>query len=134
TEKTLVVSGLEDEQAALAMALAMASTAEVSGAAHLPIAVSGRFSEKGLGDQPRTVLRIEGFGPSVAYRTEFLSRLMQAHGAVDVLEEAPSRILWREIRDCRPFADGTQAPVWRVSVAPSEGHRLVDAFRRAAGA
>jgi glycolate oxidase FAD binding subunit len=82
----------------------------------------------------RTVLRIEGFGPSVDYRFDLLSRLLKPHGTTEAIEKEQSRAFWRDIRDCRPFADGTQAPVWRVSVASTEGHRIVDAFRRAAGA
>ena len=42
--------------------------------------------------------------------------------------------LWRDIRDCAPFADGTEKPVWRVSMAPSEGHQMVLALRMEAGA
>lgn len=134
TERTLAIAGLDDAQAAAAMAEAMGSDGEVSGAAHLPEGVIGRFLDGGFSGGPRTVLRVEGFGPSVAYRVERLGRRMKAHGAVEVLEEAQSRRLWREIRDCRPFADGTDAPVWRVSMAPMAGHRMLDAFRRAAGA
>ncbi|MCT7373912.1 glycolate oxidase subunit GlcE [Chelativorans salis] len=134
TEKTLAVTGLYDAEAAAAMAEAMGSSAEVSGAAHLPEGVVGRFLQGGFSGGARTVLRVEGVGPSVAYRIDLLSRLLKPHWAVEVIEEEESRLLWREIRDCRPFADGTEAPVWRVSIAPTEGHRMVDAFRRAAGA
>src|SRR5690606_19293263 len=31
--------------------------------------------------------------------------------------------------DCRPFADGGDRPVWRVSMAPTDGHRMVMALR-----
>ncbi|WP_159589643.1 glycolate oxidase subunit GlcE [Chelativorans xinjiangense] len=134
TEKTLAVTGLDDAEAAAAMAGAMGSSAEVSGAAHLPEGVVGRFLKGGLSGGAKTVLRVEGVGPSVAYRIDLLTRLMKPHGAVEVIEEKRSRTLWREIRDCLPFADGTEAPVWRVSMAPTQGHRMVDAFRRAAGA
>ncbi|WEX08471.1 FAD-binding protein [Chelativorans sp. AA-79] len=134
TEKTLVVTGLDDAQAASAMAEAMGSSGEVSGAAHLPVTVIGRVLDGALSPEARTVLRVEGIGPSVDYRLDLLARLLGPHGAVDILEEEESRILWREIRDCRPFADGTPAPVWRISMAPTEGYKLVDAFRRAAGA
>lgn len=134
TEKTLAVKGLDDAQAASAMAEAMGSSGEVSGAAHLPEGVIGRLVGGGLSGGARTVLRVEGFGPSVDYRIDLLSRLLKPFGEAEVLEAENSRTLWREIRDCAPFADGTESPVWRVSVAPGVGHRLVDAFRRAAGA
>ncbi len=80
------------------------------------------------------MLRVEGFGPSVAYRIDLLARLLGGYGTIGTLEGDASRRLWREVRDCQPFADGTPAPVWRVSVTPSRGHELVDAYRRAAGA
>src|SRR5690606_55567 len=41
--------------------------------------------------------------------------------------------LWRDIRDVKPYADGTQKPLWRVSVTPTMGHQLVAALRLAAG-
>ncbi|MDZ5698933.1 glycolate oxidase subunit GlcE [Chelativorans sp. M5D2P16] len=134
TEKTLVVAGLSDAEAAAAMAEATGSSAEISGAAHLPEGVVGRFLEGGLKGAARTVLRLEGFAPSVDYRLDLLARLMKPYGSVETIEEGQSRVLWRDIRDCLPFADATPAPVWRVSMAPTEGHKMVDAFRRAAGA
>jgi len=134
TEKTLAITGLDDAQAAAAMSEAMGSSAEVSGAAHLPVSVASRFLEGVFSHEARTVLRVEGVGPSVAYRIDLLSRLMKPHGRMEILEEDQSRLLWREIRDCHAFADGTEAAVWRVSMAPTEGHKMVDAFRRAAGA
>lgn len=133
TEKTLLVNGLDDHQAAAAMAQAMGSSAEVSGAAHLPEGVVGRFLDRALAGSAKTALRLEGIGPSVDYRLNQLSRLLRNHGIGDVLETEQSRTLWREIRDCHPFSDGTSAPIWRVSVAPTIGPVLVDTIRRAAG-
>jgi glycolate oxidase FAD binding subunit len=61
-------------------------------------------------------------------------RLFKDAGEIEEIEEVASRRIWREIRDCMPFADGSQKPVWRVSIAPSEGHRLVMALRMQAAA
>ncbi|UUP18469.1 FAD-binding protein [Nitratireductor thuwali] len=133
TERTFVLAGLDDAGAAGAMAEAMGSSGEVSGAAHLPEGVVGRFFG-GAFSAASTVLRVEGFGPSVDYRIDLLARLLKPYGAGETIEADGSKRLWREIRDVAPFADGSNAPVWRVSVAPTVGHRLVDAFRRAAGA
>lgn len=133
TEKTLLLNGLDDHRAAEAMAEAMGSSAEVSGAAHLPEGVIGRFLSRALIGGAKTALRIEGVPPSVDYRIDQLTRLLRTHGIGEVLEAEQSRALWREIRDCHAFADGSKAPVWRVSVAPTIGPRLVDTIRRAAG-
>ncbi len=132
TEQTLVLRGLDDAAAAQAMALAMGSNAEVASAAHLPENVAPRVLGGALRGNAATLIRLEGFPASVAYRIQTLTRLFGGKG--DVLEDPQSRLLWREIRDCVPFADGSQRPVWRISVAPMQGHVLVDAFRRHAAA
>ena len=133
TEATLAVAGLDDAGAAATMAEALASSAEVSGAAHLPMLIAGRFLDGALGNDPLTVLRLEGFGPSVAARLALLRPMLGKAGDVIEIEAEQSRRLWREIRDCKPFADGTQKPIWRVSMAPGQGHRMLDALRREAG-
>lgn len=129
-EATLVLRGLSEAEAAHAMAVAMTSTGEVSAAAHLPETVVGKVLGGGLkGWRGATLLRLEGFAPSVAYRFDRLSALLAPLAAPERLDEAASRTLWREVRDCAPFADGTEKPVWRVSMAPSQGHRMVMALR-----
>ena len=130
SEATLVLRGLSEEEAAHAMALAMTSSGEVSAASHLPETVAGKVLSGGFkGWRGATLLRLEGFAPSVAYRFGELAKLLGDMAAPERLETDESRILWREIRDCVPFADGTQKPVWRVSVTPSQGHHMVMALR-----
>lgn len=133
TEVTLALRGLLDEQAAAAMAAALGSSGEVSGAAHLPEGVSGGMFGGALGGAAATLLRVEGFGPSVAYRARLLRELF-AGVAADEIGAAQSRALWREVRDCMPFTDGTERPVWRVSVAPAQAHGLALALRMQAPA
>jgi glycolate oxidase FAD binding subunit len=129
TEATLVLRGLDDGRAVEAMAVAMGSSGEVSAAAHLPELVAARVAGGALGKSSATLLRLEGFGPSVAYRGERLRALLGPYGASDELGADASRALWREVRDCIPFADGTEKPVWRVSMAPSQGWRMLGALR-----
>jgi glycolate oxidase FAD binding subunit len=133
TETTLVLRDLTDEQAANVMAHAMGSSAEVSGAAHLPVLVSGKVAGSTLSGSAATVLRMEGVAPSVAWRIDHLKDLLKAAGEMQEIGAEGSRALWREIRDCIPFAGGKKKPVWRVSMAPSQGHRMIDALRREAG-
>lgn len=133
TQATLVVSGLNDADAATVMARAMGSSAEVSGAAHLPESVRFRFLDGGLPDGPATVLRLEGFEQSVEYRLERLMAMLQSTGPCHRLGAEETEKLWREIRDVKPFQDGTERAVWRVSAAPSAGHQLVAALRLQAG-
>ncbi|MFS2153070.1 FAD-binding protein [Rhizobium sp. Rhizsp42] len=133
SEATIVISGLNDAEAANTMAAAMALPVEVSGAAHLPMTVAWTFLGNRLPEGEATVLRIEGLPASVATRAENLASAMSAFGPVAWLGEDDSATLWREIRDVKPYADGGPRPVWRVSVAPSVGHQLVAALRLETG-
>ncbi|SDA41719.1 glycolate oxidase subunit GlcE [Sinorhizobium sp. NFACC03] len=131
--ETIVVSELNDAEAAAVMAEAMAQTVEVSGAAHLPESVRGRFLDGGLPDGAATVLRLEGLEASVALRAEKLTNAVGRFGAVTRLDAIRTSRLWAEIRDVNPYADGTRKPLWRVSIAPSLGHQLVAALRLQTG-
>jgi glycolate oxidase FAD binding subunit len=127
TETTVALRRLDDERATAAMAAALGSSAEVSAAAHLPELLAARVSDGTLGSDPATLLRVEGFGPSVAYRVAMLSDLFGGH--TETFDADRSRAIWAEVRDAAPFADGMDRPVWRVSMAPSEGWKLVAALR-----
>ena len=133
TEETIIISGLNDAEAANAMAAAMALPVEVSGAAHLPLTVTWKFLGGKLPEGEATVLRIEGLPGSVDSRAAKLLSAMAPFGQAVRLDQAASRQLWQEIRDVAPYADGTARPVWRVSMAPSIGHQLVAALRLEAG-
>jgi len=125
TEATLVVSGLDDAQAAAAMAAALGSPFDISGAAHLPDHVASHFP--GLPDRrAATVLRIEGVAPSVAHRGEAIATLMQRFGERTLLGETESRALWRAVREVRAFAAPENAgrPLWRISTTPGLGHKI----------
>ena len=133
TEATVLVAGLDDARACAAMTAAMGSSCDVSGAAHLPDHVASWFD--GLPrSEASTVLRLEGFAPSVAHRRTTLAALMKSFGPVALLDEKNSRALWRGIRNVNPFtADAARArPLWRISVAPSRGHEIAAAITPAA--
>lgn len=110
TSATLVLHGLDDAGAVAAMARALGSPFEVSGAAHLPSDVER---------VPKTLVRIEGFAASVSYRAGALRRLLGGAGA-DLLEGAPAAQLWRGVRDAAFVAEPRAHAVWRVSIAPSK--------------
>jgi len=133
TQATVLVTGLDDVRACAAMAAAMASACDVSGAAHLPDHVASWFD--GLPKpEASTVLRLEGFAPSVAHRKEALAALLKVFGPVTLLDEDDSRTLWRSIRDVKPFSSEAvrKRPLWRISVAPSHGHEIARAITPAA--
>jgi glycolate oxidase FAD binding subunit len=133
TEATVLIHGLDDARACAAMAAAMGSAFDVSGAAHLPDHVASWFD--GL-PQPEatTALRLEGHAPSVAHREEMLAALMKPFGPVAILDREPSRALWRSIRELKPFAasPARERPLWRISVTPARGYELLRSITPAA--
>jgi glycolate oxidase FAD binding subunit len=133
TEASLVVEGLDDATAALAMAAAMGSPCDVSAAAHLPDHVASYFD--GL-PKPgaSTVLRLEGVAPSVKHRIVVLSALLKPFGPVALLDETESRLLWRTLRQVKPFAADAalDRPLWRISTSPAQGHAIAAAITPAA--
>lgn len=129
TETTLVVRGLLDDLAAAAMAVATGSSAEVSSAAHLPEGIAATVAGGLLGGDAATLIRLEGFGPSVAARLVHLKDLLRTAGPLQDIHHEQSRALWRDVRDCVPFADGGEQPVWRVSATPASAHAFVLALR-----
>ncbi len=133
TAATILVSGLNDAEAAAAMATAMSMSVEVSGAAHLPESVRGRFAGGALPEGAATALRLEGLSASVEVRAQKLAAAMAGFGPVARLDAEVTARLWREIRDAAPYADGTARPLWRVSVAPTAGQQLVAALRLETG-
>jgi glycolate oxidase FAD binding subunit len=129
TEETVLIRGLEPERAIEAMTAASGSACDISGAAHLPAEVVARIPSVGIAGAGGavTVLRIEGFAPSVAHRKGMLEAMLSPFGEVAALGATLSQSLWRAIRDVAPFAaarDGLEKPLWRVSTAPSRGAEL----------
>jgi glycolate oxidase FAD binding subunit len=115
TQATLVLHGLSDEAALSAMAAAMRSPFEVTGAAH---------GAGLLEDGPTTLLRIEGFETSVSYRVQALAGSLKSHGAhLSVVHEAASVPLWEKVRDVKTFA-ARDGDVWRVSCKATEAAAL----------
>ncbi|WP_298908244.1 glycolate oxidase subunit GlcE [uncultured Aliiroseovarius sp.] len=110
TETTLVGEGQTAVQAVESLSAALGSPFDVTGAAF----AGGK-----------TFVRIEGLEASVAYRAAEL-----ANGALagfQPVSGAASADIWTQIRDVSAFADRDGA-VWRISVKPSDGPRLVAAL------
>lgn len=118
TVATLAIHGPTGSEAANLMAAALGTSAEVSGAAHLPDGVAARAGVEG---GPVTLLRLEGFAVSVAARLDRLRAALSGAPETSVLDEARSTAVWKQIRDVAPFA-GSSKPLWKISVAPMAGH------------
>ncbi len=112
TSATLTLAGLGDADAVAAMASALGSPFEITGAAHDPGA--------GL-----TRLRVEGFAASVAYRAGRLAERLARFGRAEVeTDAAANAAIWTAIRDVAAFA-GRRGDVWRLSVKATQAPDLV---------
>ena len=114
---TLALAGLGPRAAQAAMAAALGSPHAVSAAAHLP----QTFDRAG----PMTVLRVEGFAPSVTARCAGLATLLAGHCAAERVDPARADRLWAEITVPAPL-DG--AMLWRLALPPSEAPALAERF------
>ncbi|CAO4196565.1 glycolate oxidase subunit GlcE [Methylorubrum extorquens] len=117
---TLVLPGLSDAAAVEALATALGSPFELTGAAHWPAGIGG--------SEPRTLMRVEGFAKSVDYRLGELRRLLRRYGAAQVVEGDESAALWRAVRDATPLAEPREAAIWRISTAPTRGPAVTAAI------
>lgn len=131
TAATLVYPGLPDDLAVEVMCGAMASPFEVSSAAHLPEALAARLPDEKLSQpgKPMTMLRIENFAKSVAYRTGALQKLLRVYGPPFQLDYAETQRLWSELRRLAVFPFGPTT-LWRISTAPKTAPKLVGAIKR----
>ncbi|WP_417723071.1 FAD-binding protein [Salipiger sp.] len=112
---TLRIAGLAETEAVRVMSEALGSPFEVTGAAHLPVGAEGRGE---------TLLRIEGFSESVAYRAGRLRELFAGREVSVETDAGAVAALWAGIRDVAPF-HGAVGDVWRLSCKPSDAPGLV---------
>jgi glycolate oxidase FAD binding subunit len=120
TAATLALPGLAPKQAIEALCAAMGAPVDVSGAAHLP-----PFAARTLGfSGSATLLRLEGFAPSVNERFERLAALLRPFAGAERLDAGASATLWRDIRDVAPLAALPEKIIWKISVAPTAGPPL----------
>ncbi len=106
-QMTLGLADCGMEGAVRAMAAALGSPYEVSGAAYDPA-------------RAEVLLRIEGFADSVAYRGGRLRALLGGFGTLrPSVEGDESAAIWAGIRDVTAFA-GRPGDVWRLSVRPGD--------------
>ena len=105
SQATLTVAGLDVAGSVAAMAAALGSPFEVSGAAR--------------GPDGATHLRVEGLADSVAYRAGRLAEVLAPFGVARIeADREAGTALWRGIRDVEALAHA-QGTVWRIASRPS---------------
>jgi glycolate oxidase FAD binding subunit len=137
TEETVLVHGLNTQAAVWAMASAMGSAADVSGAAHVPadIAACMPLGAMASASAAVTALRLEGFAPSIDHRKELLEKLLRRFGELGTIGPAASQSFWRAVRNVAPFtAAMADTPLWRLSIPPSRAPDLAASVIKETGA
>lgn len=123
-EKTVCLYGLQGVEATGAMSAALGSSAEISGAAHVPEKLAAVQSGALGGGRSLTLLRLEGIEESIEYRVGILRRVFELAGPFEVMDAATSFSVWQSIRNLTVFPNGLGA-LWRVSVAPTAADDVI---------
>jgi glycolate oxidase FAD binding subunit len=125
--RTALLFGLDDGCAVAAMTAELNSPHEVSSAAHLSARIAARTGIDLVTKAGTTVtaIRIEGPGPSVEHRCAALRRDLGAGIATEELHSLRSMMFWRAVRDVSPLLPDKQAQLWRLSVPPAAGARVI---------
>jgi glycolate oxidase FAD binding subunit len=129
--RTLVVQGLDDAAGLRLLSDALGGPYELSGAAHLPAGIAARSSIADLigPGASATLLRLEGFGPSVAERLQALEALSERRGDQIVIDSERGGALWREVRDVAILLRPGWT-VWRLSLPATDAIAAVAAISR----
>lgn len=111
---SVILEGLSPRDAICAMSRALGSQAQVAAAAHIP------------GDPSLTVLRLEGFQPSIDARQAMLEALLGNLGPMRTSEAEEAADLWFKLNMVAPLADANV--LWRVHVPSIHSATLLDAL------
>ena len=129
--RTLLCFGLADPTGVEVLGLALGTPFEVSGTVHVNGALARRFSDEEISrpGQSVTAIRVENFPASARYRASRLKQMLQAYAPALELDTARSRMFWDDVKSLRMF-ERTGRPLWRISMAPTSGPKLVHSLAR----
>lgn len=116
---TLLVRGLDDARAFAVMMGALRSAADVSGAAYVPQGTAESESQ--------TLLRIEGFGPSIEARARLLVDMIDR--PVEHLEPSSAAYSWSSIGSGSLVGSDVDHVLWRICVPATQGATLCTELR-----
>jgi len=129
--RTLLCFGLADPTGVEVLGLALGTPFEVSGTVHVNGELAQRFSDEEISrpGQSVTAIRMENFPASARYRASRLKQMLQAYAPALELDTARSRMFWDDVKSLRMF-ERTGRPLWRISMAPTSGPKLVHSLAR----
>lgn len=129
---TLVYRNLPDDLAIEALTTAMGTPFEVTGAVHLPKGAAVRLQHAKLKalDKSLTLLRLENFSASVAYRKDKLTEALKVFGTPLEFGVEDTWSIWSELRQLSvmPFSNNTS--LWRISTIPTKAPEIVAAIKK----
>lgn len=129
---TLVYRNLPDDLAIEALTKAMGTPYEVTGAVHLPRGAAARanlMQISGLRENV-TLLRLENFVSSLAYRKEKLKEALKVYGKPLELDASESWSLWNELRQLSVMPYSEDTSLWRIATAPTKAPEIVAAIKK----
>ncbi len=122
---TVMIPRQDAASAVAALSAGLGSPYGVSGAAYLPVEAAAHI---GLGTSV-TLLRLEDFTESVAYRSARLQDGLRHFGEATLLTDPQkNQAIWHAVRDALPLAPDGDEAIWRVSVRPSSGPDVMAAL------
>ena len=116
TEVSIRVQAMQEAEATLVVPVADATT----GVAVLSRALGSPFDVTGAAYDGRALVRIEGMAGSVTYRARALQGLLGG----EIVHQGESAALWRSVRDVTVL-QGVSGAIWRISVKPTDGPRVL---------
>lgn len=120
---TLLWRGLSDEAGFSLMREALRRPADVAAAGHLPAGIAG---------DAQTLIRLDGFSPSVAARAAHLTQAMAArHGTPERLSAAEAGPFWAHLQGGASLQG--DVPLWRLSMQPGRALGAVTSLAQFGG-
>jgi glycolate oxidase FAD binding subunit len=124
TTLTLMVRDLDDERAGIIMTRALRSQAAVAAAAYIPQGPAGKAS--------CTLLRLEGFPPSVEVRSRVLAEDLSLE--FEPLAATAAGSYWSAIATGAMLSDASSQALWRIAIPGTAAARCAAGIRALNGA
>jgi glycolate oxidase FAD binding subunit len=116
-EISIIVHGLNDDEAIKLMSKIAICPFETSGLSYLPMSISKQKTSL-------IVIRIEGVSASLKERTDAILKIIGAKSS-EIYQSEQSKAIWKTIADVAPLNPPTDIPLWKISVPPTEAAELI---------